>query len=99
MSGKWPLLCAAFTASAVLYGAIVGGQIEQIFNAAVTGAERAAVAMGFGVKRVVVEGQRNATDAAITTALAAGPDTFMLAFDTDAAKDRLELCRGSGMRA
>ena len=90
LSGKWPLLCAAFAASAVLYGAIVGGQIEQIFNAAVTGAERAAVAMGFGVKRVVVEGQRNATDAAITTALAAGPDTFMLAFDTDAAKDRLE---------
>jgi cell division protein FtsQ len=73
MAGKWPLLCAAFAASAILYGAIVGGQIEQIFTAAVTGAERAAVAMGFGVNRVVV-----------------GPETFMLAFDTDAAKDRLE---------
>lgn len=90
MAGKWPLLCAAFAASAILYGAIVGGQIEQIFTAAVTGAERAAVAMGFGVNRVVVEGQRNATNAAITTALEAGPETFMLAFDTDAAKDRLE---------
>ncbi|MEM9591456.1 MAG: cell division protein FtsQ/DivIB [Pseudomonadota bacterium] len=89
-SGKWQLLCAAFVASAVLYGAIVGGHIEQIFNAAVTGAQRAAVAMGFGVERVVVEGQRNATDFAITTALGAGPETFMLAFDTDAAKDRLE---------
>lgn len=90
LGGKWQLLCAAFVASAVLYGAIVGGQIEQIFNATVTGAERAAVAMGFGVKRVVVEGQKNATDYAITTALGAGPETFMLAFDTDAAKDRLE---------
>lgn len=88
--GKWQLLCAGFAASAILYGAIVGGQIEQIFNAAVTGAERAAVAMGFGVKRVVVEGQRNASDSAITTALGAGPATFMLAFDTDTAKDRLE---------
>ena len=90
LSGKWQLLYAAFAASAVLYGAIVGGHIEQIFNATVTGAERAAVAMGFGVKRVVVEGQKNATDYAITTALGAGPETFMLAFDTDAAKDRLE---------
>ncbi len=90
LNGKGQILCAAFVASAVLYGAIVGGQIEQIFNAAVTGAERAAVAMGFGVKRVVVEGQKNATDFAITTALGAGPETFMLAFDTDAAKDRLE---------
>ena len=89
-TGTWQLLCAAFAASAVLYGAIVGGQIEQLFNAAVTGAERAVVAMGFGVKRVMVEGQKNATDAAITTALAAGPETLMLAFDTDAAKERLE---------
>ena len=56
-TGTWQLLCAAFAASAVLYGAIVGGQIEQLFNAAVTGAERAVVAMGFGVKRVMVEGQ------------------------------------------
>ncbi len=90
LNGKGQILCAAFVASAVLYGAIVGGQIEQIFNAAVTGAERAAVAMGFGVKRVVVEGQKNATDFAITTALGAGPETFMLAFGTHAAKDRLE---------
>ncbi|MEM7191258.1 MAG: cell division protein FtsQ/DivIB [Pseudomonadota bacterium] len=87
---KWQLACGAFALSAVLYGAIVGGQIEHIFNAAVTGAERAAVAMGFGVKRVMVEGQENATDAAITTALEAGPETLMLVFDTDAAKDRLE---------
>ena len=90
LGGKWQMLCAVFATSAVLYGAVVGGQIEKIFNAAVTGAERAGVAIGFGVKRVVVEGQKNATNAAITTALAAGPQTFMLGFDTDAAKDRLE---------
>ncbi len=87
---KWALLCAAFAGSAIIYGAIVGGQMERIFNASVTGAKHATVAVGFGVKRVTVEGQKNATDSAITAALAAGPETLMLAFDTDAAKERLE---------
>lgn len=90
LGGKWPVLCAAFAGSAMIYGAIVGGQMEQIFNASVMGAKRAAVAVGFGVERVSVEGQENATDAAITTALTAGPETLMLTFDTDAAKARLE---------
>ena len=88
--GKWLLLSVLFLVSAVIYGATVGGQINQLFNVAVSGAERAIVTMGFGVKRVTVDGRKNATDAAITAALGAGPDTLMLAFDTDAAKARLE---------
>ena len=48
------------------------------------------MASGFGVKRITVAGQLHATDAAITAALGAGPDTMMLNFDTDAAKARLE---------
>lgn len=88
--GKWLLLCILFLGSALIYGAIVGGQVNQLFNAAVTGVQRATVAMGFGVKRVTVDGRKNATDTAITAALAAGPNTLMLAFDTDAAKERLE---------
>ena len=88
--GKWLLLCALFLASAVIYGAIIGGQTVLVFNYAVTGIERLAVAVGFGVKRVTVDGQQNATDSAITAALGAGPKTLMLAFDTDAAKARLE---------
>jgi len=88
--GKWLFLSVLFLASAVIYGAAVGGQINQLFSSAITGADRAIVAMGFGVERVTVDGRRNSTDAAITAALGAGPDTLMLAFDTAAAKERLE---------
>ncbi|MGH6735819.1 MAG: cell division protein FtsQ/DivIB [Methyloceanibacter sp.] len=88
--GKWLLLSLFFLVSAVVYGAIIGGQTGRVFNALVHGVERLAVAAGFGVKRVTVEGQRHATDAAITAALAAGPDTMMLGFNTDSAKERLE---------
>jgi cell division protein FtsQ len=88
--GKWLLLSVLFLISAVVYGAIIGGQTGRLFDAAVTGVERLAVVVGFGVKRVTVEGQRNTTDAEITRALEAGPSTMMLSFDTDAAKARLE---------
>ena len=90
MRGKWLLFSVLFLASAVVYGAVIGGQTGRLLNAAATGVEHLAVAAGFGVKRVTVEGQQNATDAAITAALGAGPDTMMLGFDTDAAKKRLE---------
>jgi len=88
--GKWLLFSVLFLASAVAYGAILGGQTGRLLDAFTVGIERLAVVAGFGVKRVTVEGQQNATDAAITTALGAGPDTMMLSFDTDAAKARLE---------
>jgi cell division protein FtsQ len=87
---KWLLVSVLFLASAVVYGAIIGGQTSRLLNSALTGVERFAVALGFGVKRITVEGQLNATDAAITAALGAGPETVMLAFNTDAAKERLE---------
>jgi len=90
MRGKWLLFSLLFLVSAVAYGAIIGGQTGRLLNAAGTGVQRLAVAVGFGVKRVTVEGQQNTTDADITAALGAGPDTMMLSFDTDAAKQRLE---------
>jgi cell division protein FtsQ len=90
MRGKWLLFSLLFLVSAVAYGAIIGGQTGRLLNAAGTGVERLAVAVGFGVKRVTVEGQQNTTDADITAALGAGPHTMMLSFDTDAAKQRLE---------
>ena len=88
--GKWLLVCVLFLASALLYGAWIGGETERLFDAFGGGVEKLAVAAGFGVKRITVEGQHHATDAAITAALKAGPDTMMLGFDTDAAKERLE---------
>jgi cell division protein FtsQ len=90
MRGKWMLFSLLFLVSAIAYGAIIGGQTGRVLDAAVTGVNRLAVAVGFGMKRVTVEGQHNTTDAEITQALGAGPDTMMLAFDTDAAKARLE---------
>jgi cell division protein FtsQ len=88
--GKWLLLCVLFLGSAVVYGAIVGGQTGRLLDAAVTGVERLAVAVGFGVARITVEGQHYTTDSQITQAFEAGPDTMILGFDTDAAKERLE---------
>ena len=90
LRGKWLILCVLFLGSAVVYGAVVGGQTGRAYDALTGGIENLAVAAGFGVKRITVNGKLHATDAAITAALAAGPDTMMLGFDTDAAKARLE---------
>ena len=88
--GKWLALCALFFASALVYGAVIGGQTARAYDALTGGIEHLAVTAGFGIKRITVTGQLHATDAAITAALGAGPDTMMLGFDTDAAKTRLE---------
>ena len=90
MRGKWLVLCVLFLATAVAYGAWIGGQTSKIFGLLTGVVEHLAVAAGFGVKRVTVEGQLHATDADITAALKAGPNTMMLGLDTDAAKARLE---------
>lgn len=88
--GKWFLLAGLFALSGLVYGAFVGGQTQRLFNALQGGVDNFAVAAGFGVKRITVEGKTHATDADITAALQAGPSTLTLAFDTDAAKARLE---------
>ena len=90
MRGKWLVLWVFFLATAVAYGAWIGGQTSKIVGLFTGGVEHLAVAAGFGAKRVTVEGQLHATDADITAALQAGPNTMMLGFDTDAAKARLE---------
>ena len=87
---KWLVLCLLVLGSAVVYGAVIGGQTTRAYDALASALERSAIAAGFGVKKIAVTGQVHATDAAITAALGAGPDTMMLGFDTDAAKTRLE---------
>jgi len=88
--GKWLAISAAFLASALIYGAVIGGQTARAYDALTGGLNRLAVAAGFGVQRITVSGRMHATDAAIAAAIGAGPDTMMLGFDTAAAKARLE---------
>lgn len=88
--GKWLMLSVLFLGTAVIYGAWVGGQSERLLATLTGGIEQLAVAAGFGVKRIAIEGRRHTTNAEIAAALGAGPDTMMLGFDTDDAKERLE---------
>lgn len=89
-SRAWRLIVLFCMASAGGYGIWVSGKSGTLYGEAKGGVEALAVAAGFGVKRITVEGQQHISDAELTTALAAGPGTMMLAFDTDAAKSRLE---------
>jgi cell division protein FtsQ len=88
-SGAWRIIAVILLAGAAGYGFWVSGD-DGLYGQAKRGVEALTIAAGFGVKRITVEGQQHVTDAELTTALAAGPSTMMLAFDTDAAKERLE---------
>jgi cell division protein FtsQ len=90
LRGKWLIVSVVFLATALGYGAVLGGQTARMWNAITDGAVRLAVAAGFGVERITVEGRRHTTDSDITAALQAGPNTILVGFDTDAAKARLE---------
>jgi cell division protein FtsQ len=90
LRGKWLIVSVVFLASALGYGAVLGGQTALLWNAITDGAIRLAVAAGLGIERVTVEGRRHTTDSDITSALEAGPNTILVGFDTDAAKARLE---------
>jgi cell division protein FtsQ len=82
----WRLLVAISLAGAAVYGIWVSGKDGSLYREA----EALAVAAGFGVERITIEGQQHLSDAELAAALGAGPGTMMLAFDTDAAKARLE---------
>jgi cell division protein FtsQ len=72
--------------SASAYGIWVSGKDGSLYRKV----EALAVAAGFGVKQISVEGQQHLSDAELAAALGAGPGTMVFAFDTDAAKARLE---------
>ena len=86
----WPGLTLLFVLAATTYGLLVGGQVTSFYDQARNGVEALAVAAGFGVKQIVVQGQTHTTDTEIKAALDAGPSAMMLDFDTEAAKARLE---------
>jgi cell division protein FtsQ len=88
-SGIWRTLVVLLIAGAAGYGFWISGE-DGLYGETKHGLEALTIAAGFGVKRITVEGQQHITDAELTRALGAGPGSFMLAFDTDAAKQRLE---------
>jgi cell division protein FtsQ len=82
----WRLLVVFCLVSASAYGIWVSGKDGSLYRKV----EALAVAAGFGVKQISVEGQQRLSDAELAAALGAGPGTMVFAFDTDAAKARLE---------
>lgn len=88
-SGAFRVVTVLLVTAAAGYGFWVSGE-DGLYGQSRRGAEALAVAAGFGVKRITVEGQQHVADAELARALGAGPGTLMLAFDTDAAKARLE---------
>lgn len=88
-SGAWRVLVVLLIAGAAGYGFWISGE-DGLYGKTKRGLEALTIAAGFGVKRITVEGQQHTSDAELTRALGAGPGSFMLAFDTDAAKERLE---------
>jgi cell division protein FtsQ len=87
--GAWRVVVVLLVAGAAGYGFWISGE-DGLYGQTKRGLEALTIAAGFGVKRITVEGQQHTTDAELTRALNAGPGSFMLAFDTDAAKERLE---------
>ncbi len=82
----WRLLVLLCFVSASGYGIWVSGKDGSLYRQV----EALTVSAGFGVKQITVEGQQHMSDAELTHALGAGPGTMIFAFDTDAAKARLE---------
>ena len=88
-SGAWRVVTVLLVAGAAGYGFWISGE-DGLYGQTKRGLEALTIAAGFGVKRITVEGQQHITDAELTRALGAGPGSLMFAFDTDAAKVRLE---------
>jgi cell division protein FtsQ len=88
-SGAWRVVVVLLLVGAAGYGFWISGN-DGLYGQATRGVRALAIAAGFGVKRITVEGQQHVSDAELTTALGAGPGSLMLAFNTDAAKERLE---------
>ena len=55
--GKWLALSALFLGSALVYGAVIGGQTTRAYDALTGGIEHLAIAAGFGVTRITVTGK------------------------------------------
>jgi cell division protein FtsQ len=84
-----------FLATILIYGAIaaygitITGRWEDVQRAALATANQLALAAGFGIARVSVDGRNHVSEAQIAAALGVEPGVSIFAFDTAAARERL----------
>lgn len=81
--------CVTFYALTVAYGMSLGGHWRSVRQAAAMAANTAALAAGFEVNAVQIEGRRNIGDKEIAAALGPYDGVSIFAFDTKAARQRL----------
>lgn len=84
------VFCVIFYGLTVAYGVVAGGHWHDVRQAIAVAANDVAIAAGFEVKAVQVEGRRNMTDAQIAAALGPYEGLSVFAFDTDQARQRLQ---------
>jgi cell division protein FtsQ len=82
--------CLAFYAATAAYGVVAGGHWNDVHDAAGDVTNRAAIAAGFEVKAVQVEGREHVSEARIAELLGSYRGQSIFAFDTDAARARLK---------
>ncbi len=86
----WRLLALLLLGASTAYGLWDGGAVQKMYAQANNGLDAIAVAAGLGAKTILIEGEHHVADSQIAGALDIGPNTVLLAYDTDAAKVRLE---------
>jgi cell division protein FtsQ len=84
------VLCVIFYGLTVAYGVVAGGHWHDVRQAIAVAANDVAIAAGFEVRAVRVEGRQNMTDAQIAAALGPYEGLSVFAFDTDRARQRLQ---------
>ena len=82
--------CVIFYGLTAAYGMSRSGQWDKLRQSLAAGTNELALTVGLGVKTVQVEGRHHLTDAEIAEALGPRDGVSILAFDTNAARDRLK---------
>lgn len=82
--------CLLFYGLTVVYGVVAGGHWQPLRESVAGVVNKAAIAAGFEVKAVQVEGRRNMTQAEIAAALGSYQGQSIFAFDTAAARKTLK---------
>ena len=86
----WRVVVIGSVIGASAYGLWLSGRDGPIYGKVTNDLSSLAVAVGFGVKQITIEGQQRLSDGELAAALSAGPGTNILSFNTDEAKQRLE---------